>query len=152
VALIATRSDLGSIGALWRRPTSYAQFLGQELALVYPGTLLVAMPNGFGVSRAGRSLPGPAGVPAPGTGSRLATAAVAAVQSLAARAGHRLAVPPPTATPAPAVRASDDTGAWAAFAVGLVLIAVAWAASLRRRPLGQAAGDQSRRADTSTVS
>jgi hypothetical protein len=152
VALIATPSDLGSIGALWRRPSSYARFLGQELSLVYPGTLLVVMPNGFGVSRAGRSLPGPAGVPAPGTGSRLATAALTAVQSLAARAGHRLAVPGAAPAPAPVSGASSNLGAWVAFAVGLFLIALAWAASLRQRPLGRAGGDQSRGADTSTAS
>jgi hypothetical protein len=119
---------------------------------VYPGTLLVVMPNGFGVSRAGRSLPGPAGVPAPATNSRLATAALAAVQRLADQAGHQLAVPAPAAAPGPAARGTNDTAAWVAFAVGLLLIAVAWAASLRRRPLGRAAGAQSRGADTSTAS
>ena len=49
VAMIATPSDLGSVGALWHQPQSYAEFLGQELSILYRGTLLVVMPNGFGL-------------------------------------------------------------------------------------------------------
>ena len=46
VAVIASPTDLGSITELWRRPASYARFLGQELSLVYlHGTLLVVMPD-----------------------------------------------------------------------------------------------------------
>ena len=49
MALIAHRSDLGSIGALWNKPNVYSGFLGTELSLVFHGTLLVVMPNGYGV-------------------------------------------------------------------------------------------------------
>jgi hypothetical protein len=65
VALIATRSDLGSVTALWRQPSAYARFLGQELSQVFHGTLLVVMPNGFGVARVGA---GPADRAAGGAG------------------------------------------------------------------------------------
>ena len=40
VALIASSTDLGSVTELWRQPQSYAQFLGQELSLVYRGPVL----------------------------------------------------------------------------------------------------------------
>jgi len=48
VAVIASRSDLGSVTELWRQPQAYARFLDHELSLVYHGPLLVAMPGGFG--------------------------------------------------------------------------------------------------------
>lgn len=51
VALIASASDLGSVSALWDEPQGYADFLGEELSLVYRGTLLVVMPDGFGLHR-----------------------------------------------------------------------------------------------------
>src|SRR2546421_6354608 len=119
VALIATPSDLGSISELWRRPGSYARFLGQELSLVYRGSLLVVMPNGFGVYHQGPPAAGAVRLPAPGSPARLAAAALSAVQSLAAAAGHRLAAP--TASPAPPGGSGDsvDLGAWAAFGIGL---------------------------------
>ncbi|MFZ1996693.1 MAG: hypothetical protein WAU75_21445, partial [Solirubrobacteraceae bacterium] len=51
VAVIATQADLGSVTELWRQPQSYARFLGQELAEVYRGTVVVVMPAGTGVYR-----------------------------------------------------------------------------------------------------
>src|SRR2546422_211870 len=54
VALIAGPGDLGSVTALWRKPQQYAEFLGQELYYVYKGPLLIAMPNGYGISRRGK--------------------------------------------------------------------------------------------------
>ncbi len=56
VALIASSSDLGSVTELWRQPQSYADFLGDELSLVYRGTLLVVMPDGFGLYHPNGSL------------------------------------------------------------------------------------------------
>jgi hypothetical protein len=56
VALIASPSDLGSVTALWRRPQSYADCLGQELSLVYGGPVLVVMPDGYGLYGEGRAL------------------------------------------------------------------------------------------------
>jgi hypothetical protein len=54
VALIAARGDLGAITELWRQPAQYARFLGTELTDVFSGTLLVVMPNGYGVWMVGR--------------------------------------------------------------------------------------------------
>src|SRR3954453_23411029 len=56
VALISREFDLGAVPSLWRKPKTYARFLGQELFFVYKGRLLVVMPNGYGVSRAGKPL------------------------------------------------------------------------------------------------
>jgi hypothetical protein len=48
VAVIFSNYDLGSVTVLWRKPQTYARFLGAELAFVYSQRLLVLMPNGFG--------------------------------------------------------------------------------------------------------
>jgi hypothetical protein len=56
VAVIASSSDLGSITELWRQPQSYAEFLGQELSLLYDGRVLVIMPAGFGLYGSGQTL------------------------------------------------------------------------------------------------
>jgi hypothetical protein len=145
VALIARRSDLGAITQLWRDPARYAMFLGRELPDVYRGALLVVMPNGYGVwivrpgnppqaalRRLGASLQG---APLPGSGSATAADAVTAVRRMARSAGHPLAAPTAGATSS----GSGSSGgpgpiAIAALAVGAVLIAGAWAASLRTRP------------------
>ena len=151
VALIATRSDLGSVTALWRRPSAYAQFLGQELSQVFHGTLLVVMPNGFGVARvaaesadrggagapAGSEVPGGSALArsaAPGGGAALSGAAIAAVQRLAAAAGHRLTAPRGSASGHASAPSATGIAAWLALAVGAILICVAWTISLRQRP------------------
>jgi len=137
VALIATRSDLGSVTELWRRPQAYAQFLGQELSLVYRGPLLVVMPGGFGFWSPGsngaseRSVLRAVRVP-PGADA-LAAGALGAVQHLAAAAGHDVAIPPPSASVEG--QRSTDTTAIVVFAIGAALIVLAWGASLRARPL-----------------
>jgi hypothetical protein len=135
VALIASASDLGSVTELWRKPQTYARFLGQELGLVYKGPLVVVMPNGFGVTGApSSSLPDQLAV-AQG-GSPLASTAGALVIWLASSAGHRLTIP--SVAPAPASGSgsgSGDATTWLAFAIGAVLIALAWTFSLRARPL-----------------
>lgn len=143
VALIASASDLGSVTALWSQPQNYARFLGQELALVYRGPLLVVMPGGFGLY----------GIPHPATAERalavgpspragIAAAAVTAVQDLAAAAGHPLALPRAGPTPG----TTTTTGSplpWIVFGAGAILIALAWTASLRARPLRFARGKPS---------
>jgi hypothetical protein len=136
VALIASPSDLGSVTALWRQPQNYAEFLGEELSLVYHGPLLVIMPDGFGLYKYGHAATSPgtalAGVRIRTSGAGLASAAVAAVRHLAAAAGHHLTVARASAT----LRAAPaQTASWVVFAVGWVLIALAWTASLRARPL-----------------
>jgi hypothetical protein len=136
LAVIASPTDLGSITELWRRPESYARFLGQELSLNFHGTLLVVMPDGFGLYGPGahsagqraalaRARPG-------GTAGGLGATAIAAVQRLAAAAGHPLTVGAISTRAAPA---NNDYLAWLALLIGALLIMVAWIASLRARPL-----------------
>jgi hypothetical protein len=49
VALIWSSYDLGAITALWKKPRTYARFLGEELQYVYKQRLLIVMPSGFGI-------------------------------------------------------------------------------------------------------
>ena len=139
VALIASASDLGSITELWRQPQDYARYLGQELSLVYRGPLVVVMPDGFGFYNLPRSLAGDPAIVAGSNPARgVGAAALRAVQNLAAAAGHPLTLPPATGS------SSGATGGslvpWIAFAIGLLLIVVAWTASLRTRPLALSGG------------
>ena len=139
VAIVATRSDLGSVTALWRQPQAYARFLAIELSQVARGALLVVMPGGYGVARLSASATvapsALAGLPAPAPGAALATAAQRAVQRLAGAAGVRIA--PATTRVAPSAPAPSGlpAAAWTALAVGAALIAAAWTLSLRARPL-----------------
>jgi hypothetical protein len=139
VAIVASPTDLGSITELWRQPENYARFLGQELSLVYRGTLLVVMPDGFGfygpgaaaeAQRSGLSgqTPGP-------PGPKLGDASITAVQRLAAAAGHPVSV---TAVSVPTAAGASDLLALIVLAAGALVIVLAWAASLRTRPLGRA--------------
>lgn len=138
VAVIASPADLGSVTELWREPQTYARFLGQELSLVYRATLLVVMPNGFGVYRPGKVPPALAralaGLPPAGTASRLGGVTLTAIQRVAAAAGHELPVPSASGAATPS-SASSGTVPWIVFAAGLVLIVAAWTLSLRARPL-----------------
>jgi hypothetical protein len=94
VAMIWSSYDLGSITGLWRRPQTYARFLGAELKYIYRDRLLIVMPNGFGFNRPGHPAtkeyatlsrisiqPGPTG---------FVNATQAAVQRLAAASGVKL--------------------------------------------------------------
>ena len=136
LAIIASPADLGSVTELWRQPRTYALFLGQELSLVHRGPLLVVMPAGYGVSSGGTPDPAAAsaiaGLRSPGGGAALGTAALTAIERLATASGHSVPIPAATAT-ATAGGATDPIPL-VAFAIGAVLIAVAWTASLRARP------------------
>jgi hypothetical protein len=149
VALIASPTDLGTVTAFWgRNPRLYAGYLGYELSEQYGGQVLVVMPNGFGlygphsgsdvVSAAERDVH----AVAPGSGEQLATAALSAVPLLARAAGHpipaaALASAEHTTTPASNGSASSAFGSTAVVALlaGALLITLAWALSLRARPL-----------------
>jgi hypothetical protein len=132
--LIASPADLGSVTALWRQPQNYARFLGQELSVVYRGVLLVVMPNGYGLYHGGTARPveqsALADTVAPG--ADLGTAALSAIQRLAAADGHRLAA---TSVATTTRSGPADVLSWVAFAIGCALIALAWTLSLRARPL-----------------
>jgi hypothetical protein len=98
VAIISKPFDLGAVPSLWKKPKTYARFLGQELAFVYKNRLLIVMPNGYGVARGGKLLPAEQRVvdslPAPGGGGpALAAGATRAVRRLAADAGVTAEVP-----------------------------------------------------------
>jgi hypothetical protein len=102
------------------------------------------MPNGFGTGvPAGAGAPARAapsvraalaGLPPPGSASRLGTATLTAIERIASAVGHPLAAP--SATPVEtAGSTSSDVVPWLVFAAGAALIAVAWTLSLRARPL-----------------
>jgi hypothetical protein len=57
VAVIGSKSDLGSVPSLFNQPRKYARFLGAELSFFYKGPLLVVMPNGFGFASNGKAVP-----------------------------------------------------------------------------------------------
>jgi hypothetical protein len=137
IAVIASATDLGSITELWNQPRSYAQFLGEELSLVYRGALIVVMPTGVGLYNVAGSVAAQHPVLAGATPrGAIGAAALTDVRSLAAAAGHPLVQPSTTAPTATAPASSPIP--WIALAIGAMLVAVAWAASLRARPLGLA--------------
>jgi hypothetical protein len=92
VAVIASKNDLGLIYTLWRQPKLYAPFLGRELLFLYRDTLIVVMPNGFGVFRDNKPVEREDRLLATirtGEGATpLAQAALVAVRRLAAASGH----------------------------------------------------------------
>ncbi len=137
MALIATQADLGSVTELWRQPQNYARFLGQELGQVYRGTLVVAMPAGFGIASVGGAPEGRAG------GGGHPPRAVDRHDHQRGPGDRRR--PPGTASRPRAAVASPgsgsalgsvDLGSWLALAAGAVLIVLAWTASLRARGPG----------------
>jgi hypothetical protein len=91
VAVIFSSYDLGSVTALWRKPQTYARFLGVELSFVFRQRLLVVMPNGFGFNwvkhspRDGYAVL--SGVRVQHGTAGLISSATAAVHKLAAAAG-----------------------------------------------------------------
>jgi hypothetical protein len=137
VALIASATDLGSVTELWRQPQNYARFLGQELALTHHGPLLVVMPDGFGFNGFDRPLSveraAVAGLNPSAAGPQFAAAAIHAIQRLAAKSGHSLRIPGTIETASSS--GSNDPVPWIVLALGALAIAVAWAGSLRARPL-----------------
>jgi hypothetical protein len=148
VALVASASDLGTVTKLWNDPKDYAQYLWIELSLEYGGQVLVVMPNGFGLYGPSKgphvvsSAETAVRAPAPGPGEQLATSAMAAVPLLAAAAGHpisasSLAAATRSSTAGEKSTATGDfsPGVVLTLIVGALLIALAWWASLRARPL-----------------
>jgi hypothetical protein len=135
VALIGSNYDMGSVTSLYRKPRTYARFLGAEISFVYKQRLLVVMPNALGFNWPGHStadayrilstIPvkqGPAGF--------LATAQTA-VERLAAASGVKLAAPTHVTTPA--AHNSHDRLIIIAAVVAALLLAVAARFALRLR-------------------
>ena len=133
--MIATLSDLGSVGGAVAPATELRRFLGQELSILYRGTLLVVMLDGFGLYESGHPTGAGQSVLAsmrPPGKAGLVDGTLTAIQRLAKASGHTLLV---SSRSAPAGPAGNDTGTWIALVVGAALIAAAWAASLRALPL-----------------
>jgi hypothetical protein len=109
VAVIAQPSDLGLIQSLWQKPQTYAEFLGKELIQFgrYHGTLVVAMPNGYGIfgPNAAKGKPVLGRLPKPNTSDleKLGFDTAVAVRRVAAANGYT--VPPPS-------KGGSSTPAW----------------------------------------
>jgi hypothetical protein len=137
VALIASRTDLGAVTALWRKPQPYADFLGQELYYLYRGPLLVVMPNGYGIYKHGLDTrlekSALAALPAPEAKREdVATAALRAVQALAALQGVKLAIPTqgkPSSTNSDRLKILTI-----ALTIGAVIAGLEVVRRMRRRP------------------
>jgi hypothetical protein len=124
VAVIWSDYDMGSVTTLWRKPHTYAKFLGLELGFVYKQRLLIVMPNGFGFNWPKHpttteyalleTIPIPPGAPG------LLTAASTAVRKLAAASGVTVAAPGHVTTPAQR-NAHDRTIIIAAVLAALLL-------------------------------
>ena len=129
VAILWSDYDMGSVTTLWRKPRTYARFLGLELGFVYKQRLLIVMPNGFGFNWPKHpvtdeyALLGTIPIRAGATG--LLTAASAAVTKLAAASGVTVAAPGHVTTPAQ--RNTHDRE----IIIGAVLAALALAAAAR---------------------
>jgi len=108
VAVISQPSDLGLIQSMWRRPQTYAEFLGKELFQFahYTGTTLIVMPNGYGIygPQAAKGKPALAKLPKPGTSDleKLGARGVTAVRTVAPPNGYVLAAP----------KSGSGTSAW----------------------------------------
>ena len=96
VAIVASSVDLGGVPQLLNQPQSYAKFLGDEIAFNSRKSLLVVMPNGFGVDHAGpgaqKAISG-LGVPGTNKPDGLARSSVDAIVALAKAAGHPVPKP-----------------------------------------------------------
>ena len=140
VAVIWSDYDMGSVTSLYRRPKTYAKFLGLEIGFVYKQRLLVVMPNGFGFnwpkhpSAAEYALLSKIAVPPGPTG--LLAAATAAVRKLAAAGGVRVAAPANVTTPGQ--RNTQDREVILAAVLGALALAAAARFAIRRTRRGQA--------------
>jgi hypothetical protein len=135
VAVIYSNYDLGSVTVLWRKPRTYARFLGVELGFVYKQRLLIVMPNGFGFNWPKHPVTDeyallekiPISPGAPG----LLTAASAAVTKLAAASGVTVVAPGHVTTPAQ--RNTHDREIIIAAVLAALALAAAARYLLRRR-------------------
>ena len=132
VAVIVSPYDLGAVPVLYKRPQTYAKFLGQEIYFVTKDELLVVMPNGYGIYKA-RGLPAAdktlvARLPKLDTtnGTALVQAAQQAVQKLAARRGIALSASS-ASTGGSSVWVERGEIAGAVVVIGLLALGGRWA-------------------------
>jgi hypothetical protein len=128
VAVIPTRYDMGAVPVLYKKPQTYAKFLGQEIYFVVKDEVLVVMPNGYGVYKAKGTPPADvkllARLPRLNTtdGNELVHAAQVAVQRLAASRGITLAVGSGSAGGGTSVWRERGEIAGAAILIGLLAL------------------------------
>ena len=135
VAIIWSDYDMGSVTTLWRKPKTYAKFLGLELSFVYKQRLLIVMPNGLGFNWPKHDVTAeyallekiPTG-PAP---AQLLTAASTAVSQLAAAAGVKVSAPAHVTTASQ--RNTHDREVILAAVLGALALAAAARFLIRRR-------------------
>jgi hypothetical protein len=134
VAVIFSDYDMGSVTTLWRKPHTYAKFLGLELGFVYKQRLLVVMPNGLGFNwpkhptQAEYALLGK--IPTGRSPAQLLTAATTAVTRLAAADGVQVAAPAHVTTPAQ--RNAHDREIILAVVLGVLALAAGARYLIRR--------------------
>ena len=141
VALISSASDLGGVPNVFAQPQRYADFLDREISYNAPVHLLVVMPQGFGTHALGKQGELNPLLPVnPGPGNDgLAKAAIAAVEKLAADAGHPLAPPKIVATSS---KSGGGTSPALTFGAPVLLVLIAAAAiAVTRRRHGEEAED-----------
>jgi hypothetical protein len=135
VALIASVTDLGLEPSYFGKPTDYARFLGAELQFLYQGKLLIVMPQGAGLSKAGRLVAEAAVVNAViGSGvDGLARTAIDLVRELA------LGKPAAQSNSSTRSASGLSVWVWVAIAVGAVCALLVVGVVVRRRLSGRSA-------------
>lgn len=93
VALIESVNDLGGAPELFGQPQGYADFLDSEIRSQIRGTLLIAMPGGFGVVPEEPGTLKSIKIAADADSNALARAAIAAVAKLATASGRPVTAP-----------------------------------------------------------
>jgi len=136
VAVIWSDYDMGSVTSLWRKPRTYAKFLGLELSFVYKQRLLVVMPNGLGFNWPKHDPAAEyrliAKIPTGPRPAELLTAASTAVSRLAAAGGVKVTAPEHVKTPAQ--HSTNDRLVIIAAVLGALALAAAARFLLSRRP------------------
>jgi hypothetical protein len=142
IALIDSKADLGAIPQYFGRPQIYARYLSYELSDVVQGQFLVVMPSGFGHAIDYRPLTlGPLSGIAVGRGPNgLGTAAVTAVERLAAAAGHPLGSDAASQSVTVGASSASITRAFDILLVLVVLTATALAGAVVARRRRERAG------------
>ena len=135
VAIIRSDYDMGSVTSLWRKPQTYAKFLGLELSFVYKQRLLVVMPNGIGFNWPKHDVTSQytllGKIPTGSAPGQLLTAASTAVKQLAAAAGVEVVAPTHVTTPAQ--RNTHDREVILAIVLGVLALVAAARYLIRRR-------------------
>ena len=124
VAVIATKTDLGSVPQFLGRPGPYASFLESEIKFNKAKPLLVVMEAGYGTAAMAPNLAGSlSGLkkPASGSADALGRSAIDGVLKIAAAAGHPQARPK---LPAASSGGGGGTSPAIIFGVPVLLLAL----------------------------